>query len=59
MYWPMSPATQASLLKPLGKQTEALPIPPQHLDEATLPAPEDKGLAGEWILPQMILHQRG
>jgi len=36
-----------------------LPIPPQHLDEATLPAPEDKGLAGEWILPQMILYQRG
>lgn len=52
--WP----NKAALLKPLGKQTEALAIPPQHFDQASLPAAEDKGLAGERIVPEMILDQR-
>src|ERR1700691_3147724 len=49
---------KAPLLKPLGKQTSALAVPPQHLDEAPWRPAKDKGLPAERFAGKLVLHQR-
>src|SRR3974390_1888012 len=48
---------KAALLKPLGKQTQALTVPPQHFDEPAPPAAENKRLTRERITSEVVLHK--
>ena len=46
---------KAALLQSFGKQTQALSVLPQQLDDVTTPAPEHKDMATERVLLQSVL----
>src|SRR6516165_5014101 len=50
--WPY----EATLLQPLGEETEPVSVPEQDLDCVCLPAPEGKEMARERILLEHLLH---
>jgi hypothetical protein len=50
---------EASALKSLGQQHQALAVEPQHLDDVAVPTAEDEYVTFERVFGQCGLHQRG
>ena len=47
---------EAAFLQPLGEQTEALAVPPQHLQQIAATATEHEQMAAERVLRHSLLH---
>src|SRR5262249_52669374 len=52
--WPQEPAT----LQSLGEQAHALSVMPQHLDQATTPAPEHEQMPAMRIALERLRHHQ-